>query len=79
MLTEKKKKSLVKSVSVLPGNCWCGCYMIQYSIHNKFSVFCKKSFILKLKTFKKKKKDKKKSILIVASSENKKKMLIVFD
>ena len=43
-LTEETRSSSVESVSVLPTICWCECYfMIQYSISNNFSVFCKNS------------------------------------
>ena len=39
---KRSGSSLIKSVSILPDIHWCGCYhIIQYSIYNNFSVFCK--------------------------------------
>ena len=38
---KRSDPSLVKSAAVLLSICWCGYYMIQYSIYNNFSVFCK--------------------------------------
>ena len=38
---KRSGSSPLKSISLLPDICWCGCYMIQYSICNDISVFCK--------------------------------------